>query len=195
MKNIIENVKIFLQMAFIGAILLYIATTVFMPEMTIKIFGFQPMIVVTESMEPVINVNDVVIATKFNSEEAQVGDIITFKADIDYNGTEEVVTHYIYSIDTSGEETIFRTNRHFEDADNVTPDTWLIQESNVIGSYSFHIQYLGLFIEFIKSVYGIAVIVVNIIVFGAIKYINNRQQMKEEQNQDQTLVNSPHTTI
>ena len=26
----------------------------------------------------------------------KVGDIITFNADIDYNGTKEIVTHYIY---------------------------------------------------------------------------------------------------
>ncbi|MGB2409199.1 MAG: hypothetical protein ACPH9T_09775, partial [Paracoccaceae bacterium] len=67
-------------------------------------------------------------------EEAEKGDIITFYADIDYNGTQEVVTHYIYEIDESGEEPIIRTHRHFEYGEEIVPDTWLIKADDVIGT-------------------------------------------------------------
>jgi len=179
MKNIIENVKLVVQMVLIGVILLYLASTAFMPELTIKVFGFQPYIVMTESMEPKIAVNDVVVAKRFNSADAAVGDIITFEADIDYNGTLETITHYIYSIDSTGEEKIFRTNRHFDLDEEITPDTWLIPESQVIGSYVFHIKYLGLIIEFVKSIYGMVVIAVNIVVISVIMFINKRFKNKE----------------
>ena len=185
MKNTIENIRLFLSMAFIGAILLYIITVLFMPELTIKIFQFQPFNVVTESMEPVINVNDVVIATNFNVDEAEVGDIITFYADIDYNGTNEVVTHYIYEIDRTGEEPIIRTHRYFADGETITPDTWLIPASNVVGSYSFHIPYLGYLLGFIKSIYGIVIIAVNVVVISAIKVINKKAKQKEELQESQ----------
>jgi len=183
MKNIIENIRLVVSMIIIGAILLYIGTIVFMPESTIKVFRFQPYIVVTESMEPFINVNDMVIVTTFKIDEAEVGDIITFKADIDYNGTEEVVTHYINEIDQSGEETIIRTNRHFEEGETVTPDTWLIPASDVIGTYAFRIPYIGLILGFIKSIYGIVIITINIAIFGTFKFISKKSKKAEEQQE------------
>ncbi len=181
MKAVIENIKLALQMGIIGAILLYTASTIFMPEMTIKIFGFQPFIVVTESMEPEYMVNDAVVATRFNLEEAKVGDIITFNADIDYNGTEETVTHYIYSIEGEGSDTVIRTHRHFEEGETVVPDTWLLSPDDVIGSVSFGVKYLGYITGFIKSIYGIAVIAINIVLFGAYKFITNRIEKKQSQ--------------
>lgn len=192
MKNLIENIKIFIQMAFIGGLILYIGTTVFMPDLTIKIFRYQPFVVVTESMQPYLNVNDVVVATVFDESKAEVGDVITFEADIDYNGTTEVVTHYIYSIDRSGEETILRTNRYFEEGETVTPDTWLIPASNVIGTYSVHFKQLGLLIGFIKSVYGIVIIAFNIAIIYAIKYINKKAKQAElAQVNEQQVVDQP----
>ena len=146
-----ENIKLGLSMGLLGALLLYIGTLIFMPDMTIKIFRFQPFVTLTESMDPVINVNDVVFTTPFKEADAKVGDIITFKADIDYNGTKEIVTHYIYEIDRTGSEAIIRTNRHFNSDETITPDTWLIPESDVIGSYSAHIPYIGYVIDFITS--------------------------------------------
>jgi signal peptidase len=174
-----ENIKIFASMFIIGAILLYIGTSVFMPEMTIKIFRFQPYIVMTESMEPVINVNDMVIVRPFDIDEAEVGDIITFQADIDYNGTKETVTHYIYSIDDSGSEPIIRTNRHFEEDETVTPDTWLIPASDVMGSYGFQIAYVGYIVGFVTSIYGIGVIGLNIAIIATIKYLKNKEEQQE----------------
>lgn len=191
MKNTIENIKLVLQMGIIGVILLYIGTTVFMPDLTVKIFRFQPFITVTESMDPVIKVNDVVVVTAFDIEEAEVGDIITFKADIDYNGTEETVTHYIYEIDQSGEQTIIRTNRHFETDENITPDTWLIPAEDVIGSYAFRVPYLGLLIGFIKSPYGIVIIAINIATIFAIKYINKKSNMAPEHDGIEQKVSNP----
>lgn len=181
MKSIFENIKLVGSMIIIGGLLLYIGTLLFMPDLTIKIFQFQPYIVVTESMEPVFNVNDMVIATTFHIDEAEVGDVITFKADIDYNGTKEIVTHYIYEIDRTGSEAIIRTHRHFNSDETVTPDTWLIPESDVIGSYSAHIPYIGYIINFAKSIYGMAVILINVVVITAIVRVNKQIAKREEE--------------
>lgn len=179
MKKIIENVKLVLSMVVIGALLLYVATMVLMPSLTLTVFQFQPYNVMTNSMEPLIDVNDVVVVKSFDIDSAEVGDIITFKADIDYNGTEETVTHYIYSIDRTGEEAIIRTNRYFENPEDVVPDTWLITENQVIGAYAFHIQYLGYAIGFIKSIFGMVTIGANIAIFTTIKYINKRAKRND----------------
>ena len=87
------------------------------------------------------------------------------------------VTHYIYEIDRTGSEAIIRTNRHFNSDETITPDTWLIPESDVIGSYSAHIPYIGYVIDFITSLYGIVVILINVVVITAIVKLN--KQIKE----------------
>jgi signal peptidase len=136
--------------------------------MTIKVFGFKPYVVITESMEPVINVNDMVVVRQFDMDEAEVGDIITFNADIDYNGTQEVVTHYIYSITDDNGTTIIRTNRYFDEDATPIPDTWLLTEDDVLGAYWFQIPKLGFLVQFLKSPFGIAAILVNAGVITAI---------------------------
>ena len=151
-----------------GLLILYILLELFIPDMTIKVFQFKPYVVITESMEPVINVDDMVIVYNPNVEDLEVGDIITFMADIDYNGTKEVVTHYIHSINSTTEGNLtFRTNRYGSDI----PDTWILQESDIIGVYGFKIPQLGVFVNFMKSPFGIAALAVNIVVIGAIIYI------------------------
>jgi len=184
MKNILEDIKIYGSMILIGALLLYITTAIFVPDLTLKIFRYQPYTVITESMEPVMNVNDVIIVKNFNLDEAKVGDVITFRADIDYNGTEEIITHYIYSINTIEDETVIRTHRHFENDSQIVPDTWLISPNQVIGTYAYQIPYLGFVMNFLKSIYGIATISINIILIGTAIYINKRGKKRELQEQE-----------
>lgn len=153
--------------ALAGLLVLYILLELFIPNMTIKVFQFKPYVVVTESMEPVLDVDDLIIVTNPNVSKLEVGDIITFRADIDYNGTKEIVTHYINSITEADGDYTIRTNRY----GSTVPDTWILSEDDVIGVYSFRIRQLGVFINFVKSPFGIAAIVVNVIVIGAIVYI------------------------
>ncbi len=151
-----------------GLLVLYILLELFIPDMTIKVFQFKPFVVITESMEPVLNVDDTVVVFNPNIDKLEVGDIITFKADIDYNGTKEVITHYIHTItENSAGERIFRTNRY----GSTVPDTWILQDQDIIGVYGFRVPQLGVFINFIKSPFGIAAVAVNLIVIGAIVYI------------------------
>jgi signal peptidase I len=151
-----------------GLLLFYVLIEALLPTMTIKIFQFKPFVVITESMEPVLNVNDMVVATNPNLDNLEVGDIITFEADIDYNGTKEYVTHYIHSISTDGNgDRIFRTNRY----GSTVADTWTLRDQDVIGVYWFHIPAIGAVLQFLKSPFGIAAVGVNIVIIGAIVFI------------------------
>ncbi|MDO9629766.1 MAG: signal peptidase I [Acholeplasmataceae bacterium] len=151
-----------------GLLVLYILLEVFMPNMTIKVFQFKPFVVVTQSMEPVIDVDDMVVVLNPNVDKLKVGDIITFRADIDYNGTKEIVTHYIHTITENNDgDRIFRTNRY----GSTVPDTWILKDSDIIGVYAFRIRQLGVFVNFIKSPFGIAAVSVNLIVIGSIVYL------------------------
>lgn len=177
-KKILNQVGSIFFFVIAGLLILYILLELFLPNMTIKVFQFKPYVVVTESMEPVLDVDDLIIVTNPKIDELNPGDIITFRADIDYNGTKEIVTHYINSITESGGEYTIRTNRY----GSTVPDTWILSGDDVIGVYSFRIKQLGVFINFVKSPFGIAAIAVNVIVIGAIVYIvkSGKKEGQEE---------------
>lgn len=166
-----ENLGIIAGFVVVTVLLIYIVIQIISPELTVKVFGFKPYVVITESMEPEINVRDMVIVRQFDLDEAEVGDIITFKADIDYNGSKEVVTHYIYAINTNAETTTIQTTRYWEDQSLATPDTWLLRADDVLGTYWFDIPKIGYVTDFLKSPFGIAAMLVNATVIGGVIYL------------------------
>ena len=175
--NIWGYVKTGLFYLVVVVLSLYIVISIFMPEKTVKVFGFKPYVVITESMEPYIMVHDLIIVKNPKTDELEVEDIITFYADIDYDGEKEIVTHYIYSINENVDgELNFRTHRHYEEGITVNPDNWIIDESDILGQYMFKIPKLGAFVQFVKSPFGIAAMVVNIGVIVGIVYLMKKRE-------------------
>jgi signal peptidase len=184
----LENVRIGIYFILATILVVYIIISVFLPEQTVKIFGFKPYVVITESMEPEINVNDLVVVKNPQVDELEVEDIITFYADIDYDGKNEIVTHYIYSIiENDDGELIFRTHRHFENLDDTYADNWIIHEDNVLGTYMFHIPKIGAIIRFVKSPFGIAAMVVNIGVIIGVVYLIKKTDVKPEEKVEENI--------
>lgn len=180
-SNLKENIKIVLGFIIATVLLIYIVVQIVAPELSVKVFGFKPYVVITESMEPEINVRDMVFVKQFNLQEAEVGDIITFKADIDYNGSKEVVTHYIYAINTNGEDTIIQTTRHWENPEDARPDTWILHSEDVLGTYWFKIPALGYVTDFLKSPFGIAAILVNTTIIISVVYLVKKGKESSEE--------------
>jgi signal peptidase len=160
-----------------GILVLYISISVFMPENTVKVFGFKPYVVITDSMEPFINVNDLIIVKNPKTDELETEDIITFYADINYDGEKEIVTHYIYSINENPDgDLVFKTHRHFEDGNQVFSDYWVIAEDDVLGEHIVTIPYVGAIVQFVKSPFGIAAMIVNIGIIVGIVYIMKKTE-------------------
>lgn len=184
-ENIISYLKIGFFYTVVGILLLYIVFGIFMPDQTVKVFGFKPYVVITDSMEPVINVNALVFVKNPDVDELEVDDIITFRADINYDGEKEVVTHYIYSIneDVNG-ETIIRTHPYFENEADYIADNWGLREDDILGEYMFHVPGIGAVVQFVKSPFGIAAMIVNAGVIVGIVYIMKRTDKPEEDIQE-----------
>lgn len=172
---LINWIKTILFFVIIGVLSLYILFELFIPEQTVHTFRFKPYVVLTRSMEPVINVDDVVIVTRPDIDALKEGDIITFKADINYDGHKEIVTHYIYSIEeNSAGELSIRTHRHFQDSNNISPDTWRLSEEDILGSYMMRIPTIGVLIRFLQSPFGFAALAVNAgVIIGVIILIKH----------------------
>ncbi|MDA3931577.1 MAG: signal peptidase I [Tenericutes bacterium] len=175
--NIVKIVLFYLIIAFLS---LFIFMEIFAPRQTVKVFGFKPYYVMTQSMEPVLEVHDLIVVKNFDVEDLEEEDIITFYADIDYNGEKEIVTHYIYSIakNASGDYVI-RTHRYYEDDQNIAPDPWFLSKDDVLGLYNFHVPLLGYVIQFLQSPFGIAALVVNGGIIAAIVILIKREKKEK----------------
>lgn len=68
------------------------------------IFGYYVFVVVSDSMDPTLKVNDIFLSVK--TDEIEEGDIITFLED-DGPLKGELITHRVETIDKSGEEYIY----------------------------------------------------------------------------------------
>lgn len=179
--NVCRNIKTGVFYFVVIILVFYISISTFLPEKAVKIFGFKPYVVITESMEPYINVNDLIFVKNAKVDELQVDDIITFYADINYDGEEEVVTHYIYSInENAGGDLVFRTRRYYENEDDYVADFWALGEDDILGQYMFKIPKLGAVVQFVKSPFGIFAMVVNVGVIVGIIYLMKKGNAKIE---------------
>lgn len=103
------------------------------PHLTVKMLGFKSYTILSDSMKPILNVGDIVIATRKDIADVEVGDIIAFNTKDDY-----VVTHMVakkYNNDAG--KILLRTKpNNLEadvDVDSDMLDKWVISESDYIG--------------------------------------------------------------
>ena len=127
--------------------------------------GFGVSVVLTGSMEPVLNVNDLVIVGK--TFDFGVGDIVV------YQSGSSLVIHRVIEIDSESGSIVTKG-----DANN-TDDGYIPIES-VKGKYIFKIPFVGLLIKAIKSLPGIIII----IALSAFLMIKSRQNERKENEKD-----------
>jgi len=139
----------------IGNIIFYIVSSfmillifveVLFPTRSIDLLGFKVYAVPTPSMEPVIKVGDLIIVGKADLDELDEDSIISFYADINNDGKDEVVTHQIRSIVFEGETRLFRTYGINNNAD----DTFRTTDEDIVGVYQLRIPFLGFIVLFLK---------------------------------------------
>ena len=110
------------------------------------IFGYRYYTVLTPSMEPTYNVGDMVFVKIENADAISVGEVITFNPSSD---SEAYLTHRVTEKLTDYQGTgvtCFKTKGDANDSE----DSFLIDESRVIGAVKFHIPKLGYIIRFIQ---------------------------------------------
>ena len=132
----------------------------------INMFGYKSYVIKTDSMEPTININDVVINKEVNQEEIEVGDVITFQ----YKG--EVITHRITKIDNENEETQYTTKG---DNNNIE-DTFKITYENIKGKYVLTIPYLGKVVQLLENKLLFLIILLIILIFIFVQ-LQNQEKM------------------
>ena len=159
----------------IGVLSVYIVFEVFIPKQTIKVFGFKPYLVITDSMEPMIMEKDLIIVKEADYENLLPKDIITFQVDVDGDGILEIVTHFIDSVKYIDGERIYQTH-----GDNHPTDDWVLTDSDILGVYQFKLSFVGKTASFLRSPLGIILIVGYgmVMIYSISKFIKDRNREK-----------------
>ncbi len=150
----------------------YILIVSISPERMMNVIGYRAFIVLSDSMEPKIKVNDLIFLKEAKENNLDIGDIITFKVYIQEYEEEEYVTHYIGDIITINSKTVYKTRSINLDEDQF--DQWLDKDGELIeitfddieGEYWIRIPYIGYIQKLFKDNYGL----VFILVLGSVGY-------------------------
>ena len=169
-----ENVKIAKKVIEIIAIILIyniilIALSSANKISVVNILGYKSYIIKTNSMEPTISINDVVITKKVKIEKIKKGDVITFLQD------GEVITHRITQIDDYGNYTTKGDNNNIEDIFKITYE-------NIEGKHILTIPYLGKIVQALdnKIVFLIITLIILIFMLIAIQNQEKRENRREK---------------
>lgn len=101
---------------------------------SIEIFRYKTYVVLTGSMKPSIDPNDIVIVKKTDKNSIKENDIITFS-----KGNNTTVTHRVIEIVKKDGEDLYKTKGD----NNNTEDTDLVKYEHIEGVYQFKISKVG----------------------------------------------------
>ena len=133
------------------------------PERVPDVFGYKPFAVVSGSMETSINVGDLVIVRKIDSDKSlKNGDIIAFRTSDNY-----VVTHRIVETKDENGKRYFTTKGDNNKSNDMDP----VAFDKIEGVYVTKYSKLGNFVLFIQKPIGFVVIMIIILLIGVILII------------------------
>ena len=156
-KNKMMTKKIFKYIILNILIILFIINLILSFEENTHILGIYMFNIVSESMEPTLEINDVVVVQKCEPTQLQKGDVITFQQD------GRNISHRI--VDTTKIKNTIKFQTKGDN--NETVDSDLVEAGQVYGKVLFKIKKIGNIITYIQNVRGF----INIIIFAIIVYI------------------------
>lgn len=129
----------------------YIVATKLSPTDAPKFFGYKPYVILTNSMVPTLPVGSLVIDHAIDEDDPIPENTpITFKAEL--QGQEVFVTHYFRYIDQSdGYDRYMTQGEGYQEGQY---DEFEIHREDIVGTYAFHIPYLGRVAMFLQSPAG-----------------------------------------
>jgi len=156
-KNKRMTKKIFKYIILTVLIILFIINLILSFEEDTQIFGIYMFNIVSESMEPTLEIDDVVVVQKCEPAQLQVEDIITFQQG------DRTISHRILDITKEKGTIKFETKGD----NNQIPDPDKVDSSQVYGKVLFSIKKIGKVVSYIQNIRGL----INVVIFAIIVYI------------------------
>jgi len=156
-KNKRVTKKIFKYIILNILIILFVINLILSFEENTHILGIYMFNIVSESMEPTLEKNDVVIVQKCAVSQLKEGDIITFQQD------NRIISHRILKVIKENGTIKFKTKGD----NNEIPDPDEVETAQVFGKVLFRIKGIGHIVSYIQNIRGF----INIIFFAVIVFI------------------------
>lgn len=173
--NLIQKIFDILICIIIALILLYNAVILikkyFYQNVTPDFFGYKAYIIISGSMIPQINVDDVVISREVPISELHVGDIISFKNE------NVIITHRIINISSENGDTVFKTKGDNNDIE----DNFKVSSNDVEGKYIFKIKGIGKIVDLLHNYLVIGIFCV-LIVLGYSHWKTKKEKIEYRKN-------------
>lgn len=149
-------------------------------------FGFRYYVVLTDSMVPEFSSGDMVFVRISDAKKINKGDVITFNPS---NGGEAYLTHRVTEKFTDYQGTGVTCFRTKGDANNAE-DSFLIDESRVIGKVQFHVPKLGIIVRFVQLrwYFIVPLIVLMLVFFKMMKYYFDLKSQKDNDKADNNVI-------
>lgn len=140
-----------------------------------NIFGYKMFIITSGSMDPYLQIGDVIAIKEIKQEELGKNDIITF------NEGEYQVTHRIVDVLEENGEKVYQTKG---DANN-TKDSDLVKYENIEGKFIFKIRKIGkIIIKIQKPIYIIVILIIAYVIYSIIDRKDNRRMARYEKRKE-----------
>lgn len=134
---------------------------------TVDFFGYTSFIVSSGSMQPSLNVYDIIVVKKVDENKITIGDIITF-----YDKDGYIITHRVAEIYSNDGTKYYITKGDANNVNDIHPITY----GNIIGRYSFRAPKAGRIIAAITSPTGIILYILLFILIGSIIIRKNNRK-------------------
>ena len=161
--KIILNVFIWIFVAFSAFMTILSLTASSSKDGIPSLSGTAFMTVSSDSMKGTFDQGDLILVKKLTEEgkmNLQVGDVITFRADLDGNGTEELNTHRIIGVNEDGSFNTMGDNNGMADNDPVYKELVIGKWNKKTTDDGVAIPFVGGVINFIQKPTGFLVAIV-----------------------------------
>lgn len=151
-------------------IILFIINLILSFEEKTHILGIYMFNIVSGSMEPTLEINDVVVVQKCPPSQLKKGDIITFEQD------GRIISHRILNVIGKKGQTKFETKGD----NNLIPDPNKVEAEQILGKVIFKVKKVGKAINYIQNSRGfisiaLLAVIIYILVSLKDKQKNNRK--------------------
>ena len=113
--------------------------------------GMQWMVVVSNSMAPVLRTGDLVAVRPAARDQIRVGDIVTYE---DAHNTQVLVTHRVIAVEASGADVAYRVKGD----NNPIPDPERVTYARIAGKVAAHLPLLGYLVRAMQNRPGLALV-------------------------------------
>ena len=186
--NLLKNLLYYVVVAFL---VIYIFLMALSPERMIDLLGFRTFIVLSNSMEPVIKVDDLIISKRITEEELKEGDIVTFEVYLPELESTSYVTHYIGKIEETDDGTIYRTRGinlpegTYDGWVDENGDPYYIRFTDIEGQYVFRVPYFGYIQKGLTNPIIVGLLLVNGgIIYLLYKYLKGPEEEELEESDE-----------